>query len=344
MPPESARTVRIGCVGLGPWGSNIARTLLEIEGAEVVALCDQRPERLTPFRRRAPQLRLTGEAETLLDDRTIEGIVIASHAGAHASLAQAALNRGKAVFVEKPLALNLSDAEATVELAERTGRLLMVGHLMLYHPAIERLRTLVRAGELGEILYLYSQRVNLGTIRTDENALWCFGPHDVSMALHLLGESPVRVQAFGHSFLRDGVVDVVFVWLSFASGRMAQLHLSWLDPNKIRRLTLVGRRKMAVFDDMEPAEKLRIYDKGVSEPIPGAGTVDALTLRFGEIQAPRLPAVEPLRIECAHFLGCIRSGQTPRSGGQEGLQVIRVLEAAQRSLDRAGAEEAIAAA
>jgi len=215
---------------------------------------------------------------------------------------------------------------------------------MLYHPAIERLRTLVRAGELGEILYLYSQRVNLGTIRTDENALWCFGPHDVSMALHLLGESPVRVQAFGHSFLRDGVVDVVFVWLSFASGRMAQLHLSWLDPNKIRRLTLVGRRKMAVFDDMEPAEKLRIYDKGVSEPIPGAGTVDALTLRFGEIQAPRLPAVEPLRIECAHFLGCIRSGQTPRSGGQEGLQVIRVLEAAQRSLDRAGAEEAIAAA
>jgi predicted dehydrogenase len=256
-------------------------------------------------------------------------VVLATPVPTHAELAVRVAQAGKHCFVEKPLATSAADAERAVAAARTAGTTLMVGHLLEYHPAVRRLKELVAAGELGELYYLYGNRLNLGKLRADENALWSLGAHDVSVALHLTEEEPVECLAHGRSYVREGVEDVVFCYLRFPSGVVSHLHLSWLDPHKERRLTVVGARRMATFDDMQLEGKLTLYDKGFDQDVRSWGEYIA---RSGEIFSPQIANVEPLRVECEHFIECIRTGATPRSDGESGLRVVRVLERLQHSL------------
>lgn len=334
-PPAATEPVRLGAIGTGDWGRNLIRNLAAV--GDMRMLADQRPEALAPLRALYPKARVTTHPDEVLADPEIEAVAVATTSSSHYAVARAALAADKHVFVEKPLALSSREAAELVRLAAERRRVLMVGHLLIYHPAVAKLRELVAAGELGDIYYLYSQRVNLGKIRQDENALWSFGPHDVAVILDLLGHMPLRVSAIGHAYLQPEIEDVVFLHLEFPGGQLAAVHLSWLDPHKLRRLTLVGSRKMVVFDDMEATEKIRIYDKGVR----AAGGVleykDALTLRFGDILIPQVTMREPLELECRDFVDSVRSGRPPHADGLDGLRVVRVLEAAAHSLAAGGA-------
>ena len=248
----------------------------------------------------------------------------------HAALAERVLAAGKHCFVEKPLAQTVADAERAVDAAAEADRILMVGHLLEYHPGLEMLNRLAVDGELGDIHYIYGNRLNLGKLRAEENALWSLGAHDVSVLLRLAGEEPYEVSAKGESYMRPGVEDVVFCFLRFPSGLAAHLHLSWLDPHKERRFTVVGSKKMATFDDMDLDRKLTVYDKGFDQDSTSYG--EYIT-RSGDTHSPRVPNEEPLLIECQHFADRIRDGQPPRSDGASGLRVVKVLEGLQQSLD-----------
>ncbi len=263
-------------------------------------------------------------------DDSVDAIALATPVPTHAALARRVLEAGKHCFVEKPMARSAADAEGVVAAAERAGRTLMVGHLLEFHPGVVKLKELIDGGELGRVLYIYGNRLNLGKLRADENALWSLGAHDVSVLLRLAGEEPHEVEARGESYMREGVEDVVFCFLRFPSGLTAHLHLSWLDPHKERRFTVVGDQRMATFDDMALEGKIAIYDKGFDEP---AGTYGEYITRSGDIWSPQISNVEPLRTECEHFVRCVREGTTPISDGASGLRVVRVLEALQRSLD-----------
>jgi predicted dehydrogenase len=324
--------MRVAIVGTGYWGINLVRTFAQEPRVRITWICDDRPaalERASVFAREA---RRSQELGRLLDAGDVDAVVIATPAVAHADMACQALAAGKHVLVEKPLALSVADAERVAAAARAAGRVLMVGHLMVYHPAVEYLRVLLDSGELGELLYLYSTRVNLGRARQDENALWSFAPHDLSMIDYLLEAAPVSVVATGQSYLHPGVEDVVFLTLTFASRQMAHVHLSWLDPRKERRLTIVGSRKMVVFDDVSP-EKLRIHDKGYDRPPEFTDFGEYLTVRQGGVYIPPIEMAEPLALECAHFVDCVESGRAPRTGMDSAMRVVRVLAAAQRSLE-----------
>jgi predicted dehydrogenase len=326
--PEPA--VRVGVVGLGYWGPNIARNLASIEGCELRWLCDADAEARKRLGSAFASVRTTGQLDELLADDELDAIVLATPVPTHAELAVRVAQAGKHCFVEKPLATTVADAEAVVAAADSAGTLLMVGHLLEYHPAVARLKQLVDDDELGSLYYLYGNRLNLGQLRADENALWSLGAHDVSVALYLIDEEPDECLAHGASYVRQGVEDVVFCYLRFPSGIVAHLHLSWLDPHKERRLTVVGSRRMATFDDMLVEGKLAVYDKGFDEDARSWG--EYIT-RSGDVFSPRISNAEPLRLECEHFVHCVRTGQTPRSDGRSGLRVVRVLEQLQRSLD-----------
>ena len=317
-------SVRVGVVGLGYWGPNLARNFASLPGCELAWLCDADPRRGAPLAARFPGVRLAGEMDELLADTELDAVALATPVPTHAELAVAVLEAGKHCFVEKPLAQSSADAERAVAAAREAGRVLMVGHLLEYHPGVRALQRIVADGELGELRYLYGNRVNLGLLRSDENALWSLGAHDVSVVLALAREEPVELSARGECYMRDGVEDVVFCFMRFPSGLAAHLHLSWLDPHKERRFTVVGDRRMATFDDMAPERKLTVYDKGFDEH----GVA-----RAGEARSPAIASTEPLRLECEHFLECIREGRTPRSDGESGLRVVRVLEGLQRELD-----------
>jgi predicted dehydrogenase len=323
----------VGIVGLGYWGPNLARNLGAIAGCELAWLCDASPEARAKLERSFPAARSTADIQDLLADPELDAVVLATPVPTHAELAVAVAGAGKHCFVEKPLATNAADAERAVVAAAAAGKILMVGHLLEYHPAVARLKELLDSQELGELFYIYGNRLNLGQLRKDENALWSLGAHDVSVALHLIGEEPEECLANGASYVREGVQDVVFCYLRFPSGVVAHLHLSWLDPHKERRITVVGSRRMATFDDMLIEGKLTIYDKGFDEDTRSWGEYIA---RSGDTFSPRIPNLEPLRIECEHFVQCIRSGTQPRSDGHSGLRVVRVLEKLQRSLDSGG--------
>jgi predicted dehydrogenase len=330
IEPVGNRPVRVGVVGLGYWGPNIARNLGALEGCELRWLCDADETARSRLTSAFPSARTTGELHDLLQDDELDAVVLATPVPTHAELAVAVARAGKHCLVEKPLATNAADAQAAVDAAAKAGRVLMVGHLLEYHPAVARLKALIEADELGPLYYLYGTRLNLGVLRSDENALWSLGAHDVSVALHLIGEEPVECTALGASYVREGVEDVVFCFLRFPSGIVAHLHLSWLDPHKERRLTVVGERKMATFDDMLVEGKLSVYDKGFDEDTRSWG--EYIT-RSGDIFSPRISNAEPLRLECEHFIACVRDGTPPRSDGLSGLRVVRVLERLQRSLD-----------
>jgi predicted dehydrogenase len=322
--------VRVGVVGLGYWGPNLARNLEAVPGCELRWLCDPDEQAREKLAASFPRAQTTGELEDLLNDDKLDAVVLATPVPTHAELAIRVAQAGKHCFVEKPLATNAADAEAAVAAAASAGRILMVGHLLEYHPAVGRLKQLIDDDELGPLYYLYGNRLNLGVLRAEENALWSLGAHDVSVVLHLIGEEPEECLAHGASYVREGVQDVVFCFLRFPSGVSAHLHLSWLDPHKERRLTVVGARRMATFDDMLIEGKLAVYDKGFDEDTRSWGEYIA---RSGEMFSPRISNAEPLRIECEHFIECIRTGATPRSDGESGLRVVRVLERLQRSLE-----------
>jgi predicted dehydrogenase len=324
-----ALTPVLGQVGLGPWGSNLARNFNEL--GRLKWLCDLDEERFNGLAARFPSTQLTRRLEDLLDDPKVEAIVVATPVVSHAELAKRALHAGKHVFVEKPMALTAREAEELLAIASERELVLMPGHLLLYHPGIRKLKELVDLGELGEVLYVYGNRQNLGTIRRDENSLWSLGVHDLSVILHLLDEEPSEVWARGESFLKQGVEDVVFGYLRFPSGKLAHMHLSWLDPHKMRRMTVVGDKRMAVFDDMELERKVTVYDKAAEQPV---GTYGEWRTRTGDIYSPRLPNDEPLRLECTHFLDLIRGEGDPLVAARDGVAVVRVLEQLQQSLTR----------
>jgi predicted dehydrogenase len=336
-PAPAPAKVRVAVVGAGYWGINHVRTFARLEGCQLVRVCDQSEGSLKRAAGLAPGARLGTSFAEVLADPEVDAVVLATPAVAHAPQSLEALAAGKHVFVEKPMALRVSDAEAVARRAEETGRTFMVGHLMLYHAAVLRLREMIQSGEIGDIYYLYALRVNLGRLRQDENAMWSLMPHDISIINFLVGQSPVTVAARGQSYLQPGVQDVVFVNLEFAAGQMAQIQVSWLDPRKERRLTVVGSKCMVELDDAHPTEKLRIYDKGFTRPPEFTQYGEYLTVRQGDIHIPHMDLPEPLNVECRHFIQSIQQGQTPRTGAREGLEVVKVLEAAQRSLDRRGA-------
>ena len=331
--------LRVGIAGLGYWGSNIARNLDALSGCELAWCCDTDGERRERLRASFPRARFTADLGEMLADESVVAVAVATPVPTHAALAELVLDAGRHCFVEKPLACEVASAQRLVGLAAERQRVLMVGHLLAYHPALAALRALCDGGELGQIRYVYSQRLNLGRLRADENALWSLGAHDVSAILALTGELPAQVSARGESYVRDGVEDVVFAHLGFAGGLAAHIHVSWLDPRKERRLTVVGSQRMATFDDMEPERTLTVYDKGFD---PDAAVGGDYIARAGEQRSPAISRREPLRIELEHFLECLRGEAAPRTGGAEGLRVVQVLEALQESLDAGGETVALA--
>lgn len=330
---------RVAAVGCGYWGPNLIRNLMEIPGIEVKVLCDRDLSRARSLQHYYPQLKITDSFDEVLADDTISAVVLATPAQTHARLAGQALQAGKHTFVEKPLALNSADCAGLTQLAAEKNRVLMVGHTFLYNDAVNRLRKIVEGGELGEVWYLHARRLSLGQIRQDVNALWNLAPHDVSIMLHLLHEMPERVSARGYRFLRQEVEDLVTVTLEFPSGKVGLIDVSWLSPNKVRDLTIVGSEKMVLYNDVNPDAMIVLYDKGV-ESVPQRNTNFGefqYKLRYGDVRIPHVRVREPLRVELEHFVECIRSGSKPISGGDNGTQVVQVLEAAQASLGRGGA-------
>ena len=318
---------RVALVGLGYWGPNLARNFDDL--AELRWLCDASPDVVERFAARYPRARATTDLDELLADPDLDAVVVATPAVTHYELSKRALEAGKHVLVEKPPAMNAAEAEDLVATAEAADLVLMPGHLLLYHPAVQKMKELVEAGELGEVLYVYSNRQNLGKIRKDENALLSLGVHDLSVILYLLDEEPSETWAHGNAFLTEGVEDVVFCYLRFPSGKIAHMHLSWLDPHKMRKLTVVGNEKMVVFDDMELERKVTIYDKAPWQPTQTYGEWQT---RTGDIFSPKIPTDEPLRLECRHFISLVNGDGDAQRVAQDGLAVVRVLEQLQASL------------
>ncbi len=328
--------INLGIIGVGGWGKNLLRNFQEQPGARVLIAADKVEERRSVAGEKYPEMILTDDYNDILSHPDIRAVVVATPGAGHFAVAQDCLLAGKDVFVEKPMALTAADCLELCRLAEERDLILMVGHLLLYHPAVRKLKEEIEAGTIGDLYYLYSQRLNLGKIRRSENALWTFAPHDISVALYLLGRPPVAVSARGGAYIQAAVADVAFITVSFADGVMAHLHVSWLDPRKERKVTIVGSRKMLVFDDMDSLEPVRIYDKGVPENLAYDTYGEYLNLRYGDVHIPWVRAGEPLRAETGHFLDCVRERKQPLTDGRNGLAVVSVLEAAQRSLENGG--------
>jgi UDP-2-acetamido-3-amino-2,3-dideoxy-glucuronate N-acetyltransferase len=324
----SPRPPSLALLGCGYWGKNLARNLHQL--GSLVWVCDPDPAILKTVKASYPGVRTARAFDRVLEDKGVKAVVIAAPAEQHHTLAKRALLSGKDVFVEKPLALRVEDAQELVELAARRKRVLMVGHILEYHPAIRKLKDLVDSGELGEIHYLYSNRLNLGKVRQEENILWSFAPHDISVILLLLGALPEWASTAGQHYLQHQVADVTMTCLGFPGKARAHIFVSWLHPFKEQKLVVIGSRKMAVFDDVVKEGKLKIYDKGIEwkDGRPVIRQTAESTLFF--------PEMEPLREELLHFLDCVKTRKTPRTDGENGLRVLRVLDACQRSLGQDG--------
>jgi predicted dehydrogenase len=329
--------VRVGVVGLGYWGPNLARNFDRLEGAELAYCCDLDEANLAKARSLYPTTTVTNDYAQLLADDSLDAVVVATSVPTHYALGKKSLEAGKHTFIEKPIALKAADAQDLLDTAEEYGVKLMVGHLLEYHPAVAKMKELIDGGELGKVFYAYANRLNLGKVRTDENALWSFGPHDISVLNYLTGDEPVEVSARGECYLQDEVEDVVFGYIKYKSGVVGHLHVSWLDPHKSRKITVVGEKKMVVFDDMESERKITVYDKGATTTRTKFETYgEFVTLHFGDIHIPKIGNDEPLRIECQHFVDCINDDATPRSDGRDALNVVKVLDAMEISLREGG--------
>lgn len=299
-------------------------------------ICDASAERLDQARKRLPGAELVGDTDTVMDDEEVDAVVIASSAVTHYPLTLEALLSGKHVLVEKPISLEVERGRELVDLADANGLVLMVGHLLMYHPAVTYMKEFLDSGQAGRLLYIYSQRLNLGRLRHDENCLWSLAPHDISVMLHLLDGKPESVSARGASYLRENLEDIVFCTIYFGEGQVGNLHVSWLDPHKVRRFTIVGSEKMLVFDDMVADGKVKIFDKRAYREDGVLGYGDELYLHVGDEILPAIRTEEPLRVECRHFRDCVIDGSRPLSDGLQGLRVLEILDAATRSLDAGG--------
>ena len=329
--------VRVGVIGLGYWGPNLVRNFSELPGSEVTVLCDVDPDRLKKVSSRYPLAYATANVDEVLNPKRVDAVVIATPTRTHYSLARKALENGLHVFTEKPMATSVRECEELIRLSKENGRTLFVGHIFLYNASVLKLKEYVRGGELGNICYICSSRLNLGPVRSDVNALWDLATHDISILLHLVESDPVSVNCQGLAYLNRRIRDVCTVTIHFENGCMAILHASWLDPNKVRTMTIVGDRKMAVYNDIEPLEKIKIYEKGVDKP-PYTDTYGEFqfSYRYGDTFSPRVVEVESLKAECRHFIECVEQGLTPRTDGVNGLKVVNVLTAAEFSLQNGG--------
>ncbi|MBM2841094.1 MAG: MocA protein [Bacteroidetes bacterium] len=338
----------VAIIGCGKWGINHVRTAHQLLGGRLKMVCDISDKSLAQAKTVAPSVSTTKTLNDILSDSAIAAVIIASGAETHLEIGKRCLEAGKHCLIEKPLTLKSGEALDLIETAEKSKLTVMVGHLLLYHPAVNRMRREIQSGDLGQLLYLYSQRVNLGTIRRQENAFWSLAPHDISVMLYLTDQFPVSVSAIGGKFISKNLPDVVFYHLEFESGLLAHGHVSWLDPHKMRKFTIVGSRKMMILDDMEPTGKLKIFDKGVGLEVgdgdllslPGVPEMQShgseLIIRDGDIFIPKISHIEPLRIEQQHFFECVAKGEKPLTDGYNGLKVLQVMEAAQESLDKRG--------
>jgi len=334
----SSRTradIGVGIVGVGYWGPNLVRVFDQLPNCQIIKICDKKPGRLQYIRDRFPHLGLTDDYHDLLDSSHIDAIVIATPVSTHHALAMAALRTGKHVFVEKPLAATSTEAEAMVKLAARQGLVMATGHIFVYHPAVTAMKTAIERGEIGQLCYAESSRVNLGPPASKVNVIWDLAVHDISILVYLWDQEPVEVTAYGRRFLHPTLIDVAFLHLCFADGSMGQHHVSWLSPAKVRRLFVAGTEGSLKFDDTATDGKLRVIDQGVDSRIGlKDDAVVELYYKPGEVHVPKLSTGEPLKIECQHFLDCVRKGHRPLADGVAGLNVVKILEAADRSIAR----------
>lgn len=333
--------IRLGLIGAGYWAPNVAASFKATGRADIAWICDINPDALAAIGRRYPHARMTTVMQDVFEDDTVAAVAIVTPTMTHYAIAKAALEAGKHVLVEKPITADVFEAEALIEIAAARMRILMVGHVFQYNPTLRALRNQLARGDLGQINYLNLVRTNLGPVRTDVNALWDLASHDVYIMIELLGEMPESVSAFGRAYLNRSVEDVTFATFSFPGGTIAHVHASWLDPRKVRQITVVGSRKMALWDDLNMAEPLRIFDKRVELPPPGSleGSYlehKTLVVDGGSVVIP-VESNRPLQAECEHFLDCIQEDATPISDGRSGLAVVRALCAAQESMRHGGA-------
>lgn len=333
--------VRVGIIGAGYWGPNLIRNFKEIEQAELKMVCDLRQERLSHIQSRYPDLSVSRNYHDLLDSQ-VDAVVIATPVSTHYHLAMECLKAGKSVLVEKPLACSSRDASEMAATARKMGAVLMTGHTFVFNPAVIALKQIISSGEIGKVYYINCTRVNLGLYQPDIDVIWDLAPHDISILQYILDAQPEMVSARGGTYVKPGVHDVAYLSLYFPGSTMADVRVSWLDPCKIRRITIVGSKKMIIYDDIEPVDKVKICDKGVDVQ-PYTDTLEEfhLAYRYGETVPYPLEWQEPLKAECLHFLDCVQNGKTPITDGQEGLSVVQVLEAAECSLMNSGMKERV---
>jgi predicted dehydrogenase len=334
---DGQKLIGIGVVGAGYWGPKHIRNFNELPGAEVAMVADASEARLAAIRAQFSGIHTTTDFQELLASPNIDAVVIATPVSTHAHLAGQALRAGKHVLVEKPLAASSQECRRLIQLAAEAGVVLMVGHTFLYNPAVLMLRDIVMSGELGEVYYAHAQRLNLGLFQRDINVLWDLAPHDLSIMMYVLGMDPIAVAARGRAHVRAGIEDTAYMDIMFPNNVSAFVHASWLDPNKVRRMTLVGSKKMVIYDDTEALEKIQLYDRGVDvSPRTEQSSEFQLSYRHGDMVIPAVPGYEPLRLECEHFLECISTGTMPRTDGAQGLNVVQTLEMADLSLASGG--------
>src|SRR5579862_6037313 len=335
---NTKKILNVGVVGCGYWGPNLVRNFRQSSDCNLKVLCDASDARLGHMRRLYQELATTNKFDDLLNDAELDAVVIATPVRFHYTMAKAALSVGKHVFIEKPMARTEAEAAELVSLAESQGLVLMVGHTFLFSPAVKRMKEIINAGDIGEVQYIAARRLNLGLFQKDINVAWDLAPHDISILLHLLDELPVSVSCQGSSHVTKGIEDVTMMYLTFRKSRCAFIHNSWLDPKKVRQMTVVGSQRMIVYDDTEPLEKLKIYDARVEVP-PHYDTFAEFTYsyHYGDVYVPYIKQDEPLKLECQHFIDCIRKGAEPVTSGELGLEVVKILEAADKSLKQQGA-------
>jgi len=330
--------IRIGVIGYGYWGPNLVRNFHETDGARVTACCDINTERLAQAKVRYPSLEITARFDDLLSDSTVDAVVIATPVATHYEFARRALEHGKHVLVEKPVAASVAEAESLIEIAAKRGLTLMVNHTFVYTGAVRKMKEIVAGGDLGDLYYFDSVRINLGLVQRDVNVLWDLAPHDLAILGYLVEEKAMGVGATGACHMGNGIENVAYLTVYFDSGLIAHFHNNWLAPVKIRRMLVGGSRKMILYDDMEASEKVKVYDRGVE--VAGAEGVHRalISYRLGDMWAPRLDQTEALRLVAAEFLDCVKSGRRPVTDGSAGLDVVRILEAAEMSIKRRGRE------
>ena len=329
--------LRVGVIGCGYWGPNLIRNFNQLKDSEVAICADLDAGRLSHMRSLYPHMETTVDYKSLLVRDDIDAVVIATPPATHYKLGMEMLEAGKHLFVEKPLALSTSDCAGLVGLAQKNGLTLMTGHTFVYTAAVNKIKEVIESGELGDILYISTERVNLGIFQEDINVVWDLAPHDVSILNYILSAQPESVSTVANSYIRKNVEDVAFLTMKYPNETLAHVHVSWLNPNKIRSTTVVGSKKMLVYDDISQLEKIRIYDKGVTV-LPHYDTFGEfqLSYRFGDIFIPKLDDTEPLKTACQHFIDCIVDGSSPRSSGVQGMEVVNVLEAAVESIRENG--------